>query len=119
LTYLFLVDSDTLKRTLRGLKEEICFVGHTHTLALVHLDSAGVRKKNPGPGRHDLGDKGPWLINAGSVGQPRDWDSRAKYVIWDPKDRLLEVRFVPYDVRKTAQAIEAVGIPRVYADRLW
>lgn len=37
-----------------------------------------------------------YIINAGSVGEPRDGDGRAKYVIWDNRARCLHVRFVPY-----------------------
>ena len=58
------------------------------------------------------------IVNVGSVGQPRDGDSRAKYVIWDDRTRELEVRFIPYDVAQTMKKIHARGFPAIYADRL-
>ncbi len=118
-TYLFSVDHDTLEQTLRDMDEEICFVGHTHELVLVRLGGGGVDVRPLDPGVVSLDVEGPWLVNAGSVGQPRDGDNRAKYVIWDPQARTLEVRFVSYDIRKTADGIVAAGMPRRYADRLW
>lgn len=118
-TYLFQVDHETMQQALLGMAEETCFVGHTHELALVSLEAGHVEFRALGPGVVSLEDQGPRLINAGSVGQPRDGDSRAKYVIWDPQARTLEVRFVAYDVQKTAEGIAAAGIPQVYADRLW
>ena len=119
ITYLFQADAVDLERTLRAMEEETCFVGHTHDLLLVELGSEGLEAKRLGEGLHGLRDEGRRLINAGSVGQPRDGDNRAKYVIWDPEARELEVRFVSYDIHRTAAGIVAAGIPQVYADRLW
>jgi hypothetical protein len=57
------------------------------------------------------------------VGQPRDGNNKAKYVLWQPATRdaaaTIEVRFVPYDIARTAARIVEVGLPTVYADRLW
>jgi len=118
LTYLFQADAVELERTLTAMEEETCFVGHTHGLLLVEVGEGGLETGRLGEGLHELRE-GRRLINAGSVGQPRDGDNRAKYVIWDPEARALEVRFVPYDIRRTAEGIVAAGIPQVYADRLW
>ncbi len=118
LTYLFQADAAELERTLTAMEEETCFVGHTHELLLVEVGEGGLEAGRPGEGLHELGE-GRRLVNAGSVGQPRDGDNRAKYVIWDPETRGLEVRFVAYDIHRTAEGIVAAGIPQVYADRLW
>jgi diadenosine tetraphosphatase ApaH/serine/threonine PP2A family protein phosphatase len=101
------------------MQERVCFVGHTHRLALVALEGEAVSETEPGPGLHRLPGDGPWLVNAGSVGQPRDGDNRAKYLIFEPESRVVEARFIKYDIRKTAEAVVAAGIPRVYAERLW
>ena len=118
LTYLFQADAVDLERTLAALEEETCFVGHTHELLLVEVGEKGLEAGRLGEGRHELRE-GRRLVNAGSVGQPRDGDNRAKYVIWDPEARGLEVRFLSYDIQRTAEGIVAAGIPQVYADRLW
>jgi diadenosine tetraphosphatase ApaH/serine/threonine PP2A family protein phosphatase len=59
-----------------------------------------------------------YIINCGSVGQPRDGDSRAKYLIWDREARQAEVRFVEYDNKKTMKKIRDRGFPEIYAARL-
>jgi diadenosine tetraphosphatase ApaH/serine/threonine PP2A family protein phosphatase len=59
-----------------------------------------------------------YLINPGSVGQPRDGDPRAGYVIYDPDTRLVEFRRVPYDVRAAQAKIREAGLSELLADRL-
>ncbi len=59
-----------------------------------------------------------YVINVGSVGQPRDRDPRAAYAIWDVDRREVEIRRVTYDHRATAAKILGAGLPRLLADRL-
>ena len=59
-----------------------------------------------------------WLINPGSVGQPRDRDPRASYVVWDVDERRVHSRRVPYDVASASAKIAAAGLPRFLSDRL-
>src|SRR5215208_5003850 len=64
----------------------------------------------------DLKSGGPYLVNPGSVGQPRDGDTFASYVIADV-ERVL-YRFVEYDISKAQAKIRAAGLPDMLADRL-
>ncbi|HSM74921.1 MAG TPA: hypothetical protein VK852_09800, partial [Desulfobacterales bacterium] len=59
------------------------------------------------------------ILNIGAVGQPRDGDNRAKYVIWDSREKILTVRFVAYDIARVVRKIKAAGLPEAHADRLW
>ena len=59
-----------------------------------------------------------YIISAGSVGQSRDMDYRAKYLIWDNERGELEVRFVHYDNELTREKIRQRGFPEAYAIRL-
>jgi len=59
-----------------------------------------------------------YLINPGSVGQPRDNDARAAYVIWDSDEKLIRFRRVKYDVKSAMKRIRAARLPDVLADRL-
>jgi diadenosine tetraphosphatase ApaH/serine/threonine PP2A family protein phosphatase len=59
-----------------------------------------------------------YLINVGSVGQPRDRDSRAAYAMWDVDARRVEIRRVSYDHREAARRILAAGLPHILAERL-
>jgi diadenosine tetraphosphatase ApaH/serine/threonine PP2A family protein phosphatase len=59
------------------------------------------------------------LLNIGAVGQPRDGDNRAKYALYDTDSRTVTMRFISYDIKKTADLIRALGLHRAFADRLW
>jgi predicted phosphodiesterase len=65
----------------------------------------------------DLG-QGGWLVNPGSVGQPRDGDPRAAWLELDTEELTARYRRVPYDVESAATTILAAGLPRSLADRL-
>lgn len=118
-TYLFQVSDVKLRAILSTVAEELCFVGHTHELQLIVLDGQHLRHIELPEGEVHLGRGHKYLINAGSVGQPRDRDHRSKYLIWDSGSRRLEIRFLSYDVAKTVKKILALGLPRINADRLW
>ncbi len=65
----------------------------------------------------DLG-AGQWLINPGSVGQPRDGDPRAAWLELDTEEQTARFHRVPYDVERAAASISSAGLPRRLADRL-
>ena len=59
-----------------------------------------------------------YLVNPGSVGQPRDGDPRAAYAVYSPEERTVEFRRVAYDVDRAAEKIRAAGLPDFLAARL-
>lgn len=59
-----------------------------------------------------------YLVNPGSVGQPRDGDPQAAYAIYSPKERVVEFRRVAYDAAAAARKIRAAGLPESLASRL-
>lgn len=58
------------------------------------------------------------LVNVGSVGQPRDEDPRAAYVLFDDVSRVLQIRRVPYNVEEAIRQIEEAGLPAMLGERL-
>lgn len=118
-TYLFEVSDRKLASIVGNMGEEICFVGHTHVSELVVFDGKRVEHERLVEGDRVLTAGLKYIVNAGSVGQPRDGDNRARYVIWDDERRSLETRYVAYDIARTAEKILAQGFPRINADRLW
>jgi predicted phosphodiesterase len=94
---------------------ELCFFGHTHTPRAYIKDSSVVgypfEKIDLDPGKK-------YFVNVGSVGQPRDGDWRAAYVIFDEDKRTIRLRRLPYDLPKTQGKILAAGLPPRLADRL-
>ena len=100
-------------------RHRICLVGHSH-VALAFARSLG----NPVAGelrmagsKADLGN-GEWLLNPGSVGQPRDGDPRAAWLLLDLEAWTAEWRRVEYDVEGAQSAILAAGLPESLAERL-
>lgn len=59
-----------------------------------------------------------YLINVGSVGQPRDGDNRAAYALLDLEEGTIEVRRVPYDVTTAQRKVLKAGLPELLAERL-
>jgi diadenosine tetraphosphatase ApaH/serine/threonine PP2A family protein phosphatase len=109
----------TMNAVFARYAEPVCFVGHTHDLMrFTHQDGQSARSPLPfGETRLEPGMR--HLVNVGAVGQPRDGDNRAKYVLYDTDARLVTVRAIPYDIGRTAELITAHGFHRAFADRLW
>jgi diadenosine tetraphosphatase ApaH/serine/threonine PP2A family protein phosphatase len=59
-----------------------------------------------------------YLINVGSVGQPRDGNPYACYCVYDTSSRLLQLKRIPYDIHKAQEKILNAGLPHIFADRL-
>lgn len=114
-TYLFEVPDSHLRQTLETMAERICFVGHTHDLELIRYDGCRTERRPLNEGITPLLSDGRYLVNVGSVGQPRDGTSHAKYVIWDSDEARIETRFVSYDIARTAAGIRAAGLPEAHA----
>jgi diadenosine tetraphosphatase ApaH/serine/threonine PP2A family protein phosphatase len=118
-TYLFQKSPEALIKTFKSMAEPICFVGHTHDLEIVSFDGRRIERQALKQGCHNLGSEQRHIINVGSVGQPRDGNNNAKYVIYDEETCVIEIRFVPYDIAITVAKIKAAGLPENHANRLW
>lgn len=117
--YMFQIETPQKRRILMELQERVCFVGHTHVLEIAACDrEEGLSEVAFREGANALDAKHAYLINIGSVGQPRDGDLRAKYVVWDDVHNTLDIRCVTYDARKAAAKIIAAGMPEQHARRL-
>jgi predicted phosphodiesterase len=118
-TYLFQKSTEALLSTFKSMSEPVCFVGHTHDLEIVVFDGRRIDRRPLESGRIMLNSKDRYIINVGSVGQPRDGNNNAKYAIYDTDRWELDIRFVPYDIATTAAKIKAAGLPDSHANRLW
>jgi predicted phosphodiesterase len=96
----------------------ITFIGHTHLQGGFRLASLGVARI-PWNRPLELADGFYYLINPGSVGQPRDRDPRAAYAIYTIETQTVEYRRVEYDVATAAAKIRAAGLPERLAARLF
>ena len=105
------------------LDSGVFFFGHTHLQGGFLCHRNGIRRL-PRPGLHtqehtlELEQDVHYLVNPGSVGQPRDNDPRAAYVVYEPEQRLVTYYRVPYDVHNAQRKIIEAGLPDVLARRL-
>ncbi len=99
------------------LDSGLTFFGHTHLQgAFAYVDG---KKRNLS--RQDfirLEVDGIYLVNPGSVGQPRDGDARAAYALFDSDTREITLERVPYDYGTVARKIAAAGLPTALGSRL-
>jgi diadenosine tetraphosphatase ApaH/serine/threonine PP2A family protein phosphatase len=93
----------------------VCFFGHTHVPVAFIRDSV-VRGGTYSKFKVEPGRK--YFVNVGSVGQPRDGNPQAAYVIYDMDEGSIELRRLDYDIAKAQAKIRAVGLPDRLADRL-
>ena len=117
-TYVFKEPDQKLISIMKRLKQNITFVGHTHQLAVYELDQGIFEKKILIKLTVSLAKGAKYIINTGSVGQPRDGYNEAKYIIWDSAQGTIEPRFVPYDYYEAIKKIKKAGIPKRYAQLL-
>jgi predicted phosphodiesterase len=116
--YLFQVSQKKICRYMSQMKERICFIGHTHELRIIEFDGERCIPDLLKRGVTQLKGQNRYIVNVGSVGQPRDGDNRAKYVILDTDRDIIDVRFVRYDIEKVVKKIIAAGLPEVHANKL-
>lgn len=98
----------------------VCFHGHTHVPAVFEKLGTSVERYDATPHgiRVSLAFGRKYFINVGSVGQPRDGNPDASYVIYEPQERVIEFRRVKYDVQAASDKVRKAGLPARLADRL-
>jgi predicted phosphodiesterase len=103
--------------TLELAETDHCCNGHTHVPAFFHLAAGGAKATHVVEGTaYRLEERS--LINAGSVGQPRDGDPRAAYAVLDTDAGTVTFYRSSYEVDETQRRIHARGLPEMFADRL-
>ena len=108
---------EVARDAIRDAPTEITIVGHSH-VPLAIVDGRGSIGGQVASGTEiDLA-AGRWLLNPGSVGQPRDGDPDAAWLLLDLEARRASFRRVPYDVARTQAEIREAGLPDALADRL-
>lgn len=116
---------DQAAQCIRAQAKRVSFVGHSHVALFFALAEGGegdpldARGAQAAAGTSlDLG-RGRWLINPGSVGQPRDGDPRAAWLELDTQAWRATFHRVPYEIDRAADAIVAAGLPEHLARRLY
>ena len=113
----YILDLDEAEKNFGHFTRQICLIGHSHIPAIikkykdrhctVHLENSiyieeGFR----------------YVINVGSVGQPRDGINQSCYLIYDTKEKLATLKRIPYNIKKTQQKMKKVGLPQYLIERI-
>ena len=115
----YVASPDIALENLAVLETDFCLHGHTHVPVAFSLGpDERLQVVVPGAGDSLGVDGRRALINPGSVGQPRDGDPDASYLLLDPDTATVTWQRVPYDIPAVQAAILSAGLPRRLADRL-
>jgi predicted phosphodiesterase len=118
-TYLTRLSNDELKAIFKNFGQQIAFIGHTHDPLRCFYDGNVIDFRMLRRGMNHIDPKVKNIINVGSVGQPRDGNSNAKYVVFDDAAFTVDLRFVEYDIDKTADLLAKKNFPKYNAERLY
>jgi predicted phosphodiesterase len=109
-----------ISRTFFLTRAKIIFAGHTHVAAVItrkNFFCVYIRKPLDGAVL-PIASLNRQIFNCGSIGQPRDGDPRASYIIYDTQKNVVEFYRVAYDHERAAKKIVAAGLPKSLAVRL-
>jgi predicted phosphodiesterase len=117
--YLFYPRREMLEKIFGSFPERLCFYGHTHTLNFFEEGEEPEKGLFVSFDTFQLKEDRKYIINPGSVGQPRDGiNNLAKYLVWDHDRETVTFRAVEYDVMKTVNRLRALDFPEFNATRL-
>ncbi|MBI4358953.1 MAG: metallophosphoesterase family protein [Candidatus Omnitrophica bacterium] len=134
----YLFNEKDASSSFRVLETDFCFFGHTHLPSLFSTLTPSLSPKGRGEpacrtgrgegklmearyltaGTYHLAKGERYLINPGSVGQPRDRNPKLSFALFDSSQLMLEIVRLDYDNRKAAEKIRKAGLPTFLADRL-
>jgi predicted phosphodiesterase len=115
----YVLSVDQAEACLDVQAKRVCLIGHSHVACHFSRNDGNTRGLFAAPGsKLELGE-GRWLVNPGSVGQPRDGDPRAAYMTLDTESWVGAFHRVAYPIDEAADAILAAGLPRQLAQRLY
>jgi predicted phosphodiesterase len=119
----YILDSAGAGLAFAYLDSPLTFFGHTHLQGGFIWNHARIEtiEKTPADEERytlELDAECAYMINPGSVGQPRDGDPRAAYVLYNPEERFLIYYRLPYNVAKAQEKIRRAGLPPLLAGRL-
>ncbi|SLM31231.1 conserved hypothetical protein [Desulfamplus magnetovallimortis] len=116
----YIAEKAYISRTFFRSRAKILFAGHTHAAAVItrkNFFCVYIRKPENGA-VVPVASLNRQIFNCGSIGQPRDGDPRASYIIYDSEKSVVEFHRVEYDHKRAANKILAAGLPGLLADRL-
>ena len=112
----YIMDFHEAKNTFVLMKKSLLFIGHSHVPVIFFMSKGKIGYRMSSHLKIEEAVK--YIINVGSVGQPRDGDPRASYVIYDDREKEIVCKRVAYPIEKTQAKIRKAGLPEIEAVRL-
>ena len=114
----YMADGYSAEETFRLLETNICFIGHTHVAGIFTKDKDDrILYREDNELEIVAGNK--YIINVGSVGQPRDGNSAAVYCIYDTEKKEVQIKRIDYDIGTARKKIVDAGLPEFLGHRLF
>jgi diadenosine tetraphosphatase ApaH/serine/threonine PP2A family protein phosphatase len=113
----YVLTAEDALAALQATSAPVVLVGHSHVALAISFDG-GELDGGPAPAGTEIELGGRWLLNPGAMGQPRDGDPKAAWLMLDLERRRARFERVEYDVARTQEEIRARGLPPALADRL-
>lgn len=114
----YIFDEIEASRALDAARRPLCLFGHTHVALVFRLLGRALGTVSAPEGLVTLDTEAKYLVNPGSVGQPRDGDPRAAYALVDAATRRIDMIRIAYPVAQTQQKMSAAGLPEPLIRRL-
>jgi len=113
----YILDNEDAEESFKYFEQQVCVVGHSHRPVIFKK----YKNNRCESCSHDFVKLDPeyrYIINIGSVGQPRDGDSRASYMLFDTDTGIASIKRVEYDFEKTQDSMREVNLPKFLIDRI-
>jgi diadenosine tetraphosphatase ApaH/serine/threonine PP2A family protein phosphatase len=116
----YIIDVLDAQRAFTHTEAPVTLVGHSHVAEVFYQDAHGrtYGQKLKAGGRVDVLPQFRYIINVGSVGQPRDFNPQASFGLWDDAQRVFEVQRVDYDISTVQERIQNAKLPAELGARL-
>jgi len=113
----YILDMDDANESFDHFTQKICMLGHTHRPYVVYKEKSGetILSKES---EETLTEDRRYLVNIGSVGQPRDGDPRSCYLIYDIEKGIVRHKRVAYNIKATQKDMAKIGLPDYLIERL-
>lgn len=113
----YMLDTDTAEESFKLMETDVCFTGHTHVPG-IFIQDKNFEVHYHNQGHINIKPQEKYIVNVGSVGQPRDNNPKASFCLYDTDNKEVMIKRVDYDIETARKKIINAGLPNFLGDRL-
>jgi predicted phosphodiesterase len=116
-TWGYILDLEDAEGNFKYFEQQACLIGHSHRPVIIKKYKTNNCEVVP----HEfvkVDDDYRYIVNIGSVGQPRDGDPRSCYMIYDTDEKIMTLKRVEYEYEKTQEKMRKANLPKFLVDRI-